>query len=80
MKVISTVEAESEFPRFLVSVEAGEEFVIARGPRLVALLVPYADKPAGARPRVGEMVGPPFEVPAGALAPLAGDELRPWGL
>ena len=78
MRVISTEEAESNLTRFLASVEAGEEFVIARGQKLVAKLVPFAAKPSDARPKVGEMISPPFEVPTAALAPLTLDELKHW--
>ena len=78
MQVISSQEAESNLTRFLASVEAGEEFVIARGQKMVAKLVPFTAKTDGSRPKVGEMISPPFEVPAAALAPLTPDELKRW--
>ncbi|MEK7675440.1 MAG: hypothetical protein AAB676_06370 [Verrucomicrobiota bacterium] len=80
MQVISTHDAESNLTRLLASVEAGEEFVIARGQKLVAKLVPFTAKPERARPKVGEMISPPFEVPVAALGPLTPDELKHWGL
>lgn len=80
MQVISCQDAESNLGHFLVSVEAGEEFVITRGPKFVARLVPFVAKPVGTRPQVGELISPPFEVPATALAPLMPEELRQWGL
>jgi len=80
MQVISSNQAEADLARLLRAVEAGEEFVITRGQKWVARLLPVAPRPAGARPRVGEMITPPFEVPDEALAPLNGDELKPWGL
>ena len=75
MQVISMHEAESNLARLLASVEAGEEFDIARGQKPVAKLVPFKAKPDHARPTVGKMISPPFEVPASALAPLTPDEL-----
>lgn len=80
MQVISTHEAESNLTHFLVSVEAGEEFVIARGLKPVARLVPFVAKPVGIRPKVGELASPPFDVAAAALAPMTPEELKQWGL
>ncbi len=80
MQVITTHEAESNLTHLLTSVEAGEEFVIARGQKFVAKLVPFTPKPDRARPQVGDMISPPFEVPAEALTPLTPEELKQWGL
>jgi antitoxin (DNA-binding transcriptional repressor) of toxin-antitoxin stability system len=80
MQVISSKDVESNLAHFLVSVEAGEEFVISSGPKLVARLVPFTVRPDGSRPKVGELISPPFEVSAAALAPLKSDEFKQWGL
>ena len=80
MQVISTHEAASDLTRLLASVEAGEEFAIARGQKLVAKLVPFTGRPDGIRPKAGEMISPLFEVPTAALAPLSAEELKQWGI
>ena len=80
MQVISSKEAESNLGHFLLSVEAGEEFVIARGPRFVARLVPYTARPEGSRPKVGELISPSFDVSVEAITPLTHNELKLWGL
>lgn len=41
MKTITAQEADQGFSRFLDEAEAGEEIVITRGDRPVAVLVPY---------------------------------------
>jgi antitoxin (DNA-binding transcriptional repressor) of toxin-antitoxin stability system len=80
MQIISKDEAESNLTGLLDSVEAGEEFVIARGQKLIAKLVPFGSPSSGPRPKVGTMISPPFEVPHDAVAPLNADELKNWGL
>jgi antitoxin (DNA-binding transcriptional repressor) of toxin-antitoxin stability system len=80
MQVISAHEAASDLARLLASVEAGEEFVIARGGTFIAKLAPFTGGTDGRRPKAGEMVSPPFEVPAEALAPLSSEDLKQWGI
>ena len=80
MKTISTHEAKTHLSRYLAAIQEGEEFIIARGKRPVARLVPLELPGRGARPRVGQLITAPFEVPEGALAPLTGEELADWGL
>lgn len=75
----STAQPEAALVRLLRAVEAGEESVIPRGPKWVARLLPVPTPPAGCRPRVGELITAPFQVPAEALAPLGDDELKQWG-
>ena len=80
MHVISTQEAAADLIRLLASVEAGEEIIIARGQKPVAKLVPFTGRMDSTRPKVGEMISPPFEVSEAALEPLSSDELKPWGI
>jgi antitoxin (DNA-binding transcriptional repressor) of toxin-antitoxin stability system len=78
MQTVSTREVQSNLLRLLASVEAGEEFVIARDDAPVARLIPFAPKLVGPRPKVGEMISPRFEIPAEALSPMTPEELRDW--
>lgn len=80
MQVVTTDEAESNLARLLKSVEAGEEFLIARDNEPVAKLVPISPKVEGSRPKVGQTISPRFEIPMSALAPLSPEELKNWGL
>ena len=77
---ISVHEAKTHLSKYLVKVEMGEEFLISRGKKPVARLVPLVDKPNHKRPNVGEMMDTPFDVPASALAPLSDKELQEMGL
>jgi prevent-host-death family protein len=80
MHVISTDEAEMNLAQVLASVEAGEEFVIARNNEPVAKIIPFNAKVQEGRPKVGEMISAPFHVPDEAFAPLSPAELKLWGL
>ena len=81
MSTISTYEAKTHLSRYLAEVEKGREFIIARGKRPVARLVPLEGAERPPRPRVGQMLSEPFDIPDEALAPLSADELeRDWGL
>jgi antitoxin (DNA-binding transcriptional repressor) of toxin-antitoxin stability system len=80
MKTISTHDAKTHLSRYLAAVEAGEEFLIARGKRPVARLSPLQGPRRSSRPKVGCLITQPFHVPAEALAPLTGKALKDWGL
>ena len=80
MRTVSTVEVVKDLPLYLAAVEAGEEFVITRDATPIARLSPLTACPKRSRPKVGEMLGPPFEVPDEALAPLDARDLEHWGL
>lgn len=80
MKTISTHDAKTQLSRYLAAVEAGEEFVIARGKRPIARLSPLHRLSRSVRPRVGRVISDPFHVPPEALAPLTDAELKDWGL
>ena len=101
MTTISTQEARTHLARYLAEVEQGREYVIARGKKAVAKLVPMkpvkqksgvikpvaAGKPAAVksakltlRPKVGETMDAPFDIPASAFAPMTENELKEWGL
>lgn len=80
MKTITTHEAKTHLSRYLAEVEKGGEFLIARGTKTVAKLVPITKAPVKPRPKVGETLDPPFPIPDSAFAPLSPSELREWGL
>jgi prevent-host-death family protein len=80
MATITTHEAKTHLSRYLAAVEQGEQFTIARGKKPIARLVPVTSVDRAARPKVGEILGPPFEFPASAFAPLTEEELKQWGL
>jgi prevent-host-death family protein len=80
MTTITTHEAKTHLSRYLAQVEKGEEFVIARGQTPVAMLVPLKEPKTKQRPKVGEILGEPFEFPDSAFAPLTEEELKEWGL
>lgn len=73
MTTITTQQAKTHLARYLAEVEQGKEYVIARGKKAVARLVPMpvAAKPAARKPRpkVGETMDAPFPVPDSAFAP-----------
>lgn len=77
---ITVHDAKTHFSRYLAAVEAGEEFVIARGKHPVARLVPLVRPVRTARPKVGEMMDEPFEIPIGAFAPIGRQKLKEFGL
>lgn len=80
MTTITTHEAKTHLSRYLAEVEQGKEYIIARGKHAVAMLVPVPAKSATPRPKVGETLDPPFDIPDSAFAPLTEEELKEWGL
>jgi PIN domain nuclease of toxin-antitoxin system/antitoxin (DNA-binding transcriptional repressor) of toxin-antitoxin stability system len=74
MKTISTHDAKTHLSRYLAAVEAGQEFVIARGKRPIARLSPLHRSMRPVRPKVGRLITKPFHVPREALAPLSDAE------
>jgi prevent-host-death family protein len=80
VQIVTTTEAASNLSRLLESVEAGEEVLISRGHRPIAKLIPFSQSFSGSRPKVGQMISPPFKVPDAALAPLSVQQLESWGL
>lgn len=70
--VVKVADAKTRLSALLAAVETGEEFVIARGDRPVARLVPMH---AGEDRELGFV---PFHVPASFDDPLAADELAAW--
>jgi len=78
MKTITTHEAKTHLSRYLAEIEAGGEFIIARGNKPIARLCSLG--PARRRPKVGEMLDRPMHVPDEALAPLTSEELKGWGI
>ncbi len=80
MTTITTHEAKTHLSRYLAEVEKGKEFIIARGKSAVAMLVPLKKNQLKARPKVGETLDPPWEIPDSVFAPLTKEELKEWGL
>ena len=67
MEKITTHQVKTELPRLLAAVEKGSEFLISKGKRSVAKLVPVGSFKSKARPKVGEILGKPFEIPDDAF-------------
>lgn len=83
MTTITTQQAKTHLARYLAEVEQGKEYVIARGKKAVARLVPIMPmEPTRqtTRPKVGDIEGEPFAFPDSAFAPLTESELEEWGL
>ena len=80
MDTVTTHEAKTHLSRLLAKVEEGESFVIARGKKEIAMLAPFPDTEKTPRPKVGEILGEPFEFPMEAFAPMTNEELKEWGL
>ena len=78
MKTITTHEAKTHLSRYLAAIEQGEEFVIARGKKPIALLSPIPKAPVRIRPKVGETLDPPLHIPDSVFAPLTDEELEEW--
>ena len=78
MKTITTHEAKTHLSRYLAAIEQGEEFIIARGKKPVAMLTPIPKEVPSRRPKVGETLGPQMPVPESAFAPMTEEELKQW--
>ena len=78
MKTITTHDAKTHLSRYLAATERGEEFLIARGKRPVACLVPLSRVSPKRRPKVGETLDPRCPIPEAAFAPLTAEELQHW--
>jgi prevent-host-death family protein len=77
---ITIHDARTHFSRYLAAVEKGEEFIIARGKKPIARLVPLSPVAKVPRPQVGEMMDAPVDLPPRIFAPLGEDELKDMGL
>lgn len=78
MKTITTHDAKTHLSQYLNETERGGKFVIARGRKPVAMLVPIAISNAKPRPKVGVTMDPRMPVPDAAFAPLTAEELKNW--
>ena len=78
MQTISTHEAKTHLSRYLKEIEAGKQFVIARGRKAVAMLIPLSGPPSHSRPQVGMTLDSHLAVPDSAFAPLSPAELKDW--
>lgn len=80
MKTITTHQAKTHLSRYLAEVEQGEEIIIARGKKPVAMLVQVMPAEPRLRPKVGQIKGARFEFPYAAFSALNESELKEWGL
>jgi antitoxin (DNA-binding transcriptional repressor) of toxin-antitoxin stability system len=78
VKTITTHEAKTHLSRYLAAIEQGEEFIIARGKKPVAILSPIPKAETRFRPKVGEMLDRPMSIPDSVFAPLTEEELKVW--
>jgi antitoxin (DNA-binding transcriptional repressor) of toxin-antitoxin stability system len=78
VKTITTHEAKTHLSRYLAAIEQGEEFIIARGKKPVAILGPIPKAETRSRPKVGEMLDRPMSIPDSVFAPLTEEELKAW--
>jgi len=78
VKTISTHEAQNHLSRYLAATENGEQFVIARGDKPIAILSPVPLAENRSRPKVGEMLDRPMSMPDSVFAPLTEEELKVW--
>lgn len=75
MTLVNVHEAETQLPRLLERVQAGEEIVIAKAGRPCARLVPLEPLPERVLGRYRDRDG---DVPDSVFEPLAGAELAAW--
>ncbi|MEI6233250.1 MAG: type II toxin-antitoxin system Phd/YefM family antitoxin [Planctomycetota bacterium] len=68
METVTTHQLKTELSRLLTAVKKGSGFVISQGKRPVAKLVPVDSIQLGPRPKMGEILGVPFEVPDEAFS------------
>jgi prevent-host-death family protein len=76
--MISTHEAKTHLSKYLAAAERGEEFLIARGKKPMARLVPVGPIEKPSRPKVGETLGPKAVIPDSVFAPMTDEELKVW--
>ena len=79
MTQVTVHEAKTHLSKLLAAAEAGEEVIVCRGRRPVARLVPLAE-PSRKRPPVGVVTSKPVRYSVDCFAPMAGSELKEWGL
>ncbi|NBB80251.1 MAG: type II toxin-antitoxin system prevent-host-death family antitoxin [Verrucomicrobia bacterium] len=80
MKTIATHEAKTHLSRYLKEVNAGETIIISRGRKPLAKLVPFSEPKSAGRPKVGQTMDTPVEIPDEVFAPMGADSLEEWGL
>lgn len=78
MKIITTHEAKTHLSRYLAAIEQGEEFIIARGKKPVAVLSSIAKAVPSHRPKVGETLDEQCSIPDSFFAPMTEEELKQW--
>ena len=74
-EIVNMHEAKTQLSKLVAKVEQGEQFVIARGGRPCARLVPF--EPAA--PQLATMKGRWPELGDDFFAPLSDDDLDVWG-
>ncbi len=78
MKTITTHEAKTHLSRYLAAIEQGEEFIIARGKKPVAMLGPIPKEAPRRRPKVGETLDVQYSIPDSVFSPMTDEELKQW--
>jgi len=78
VKTITTHEAKTHLSRYLAAIEQGEEFIIARGKKPVAMLSPIPKDVPRRRPKVGETLDEHRTIPDSVWAPMTDEELKQW--
>jgi len=78
VKTITTHEAKTHLSRYLAAIEQGEEFIIARGKKPVAMLGPIPKEVPRRRPKVGETLDEQRPIPDSFFAPMTDEELKQW--
>jgi prevent-host-death family protein len=76
METVTTHKAKSELSKLLARVEAGEEIIIARGNKPIAVLMPINMRVE--RPRIPGSWKARFSVPSSVFEPLPEEELAAW--
>jgi len=79
MTQVTVHAAKTNLSKLLVAVQAGEEIVVCKGRHPVAKLVPLKE-PSRKRPPVGVTTSDPVKYSKDCFAPLAGKDLKEWGL
>lgn len=80
MKTIATHEAKTHLSRYLKEVEGGQTIIISRGSKPLAKLVPIDTPTTSPRPKVGQTIDQPQQLPDSIFAALSDEELSQWGL
>ena len=79
MKSATIHQTKTHLSRMLKEIQGGETIIILNGSTPVAKLTAI-EPTVTRRPKVGTRTSPPVQYAADAFEPLAGDQLKEWGL